>query len=90
MYTNIYNCSVSANCEMTPRCQAQKSLFTYTYHTRNKTWKYSTVCRIRTAKADQIFATTTKCCTGQGNERLHLVLDTQIYMYLYLYIFIDI
>lgn len=39
MYTNIYNCSVSANCEMTPRCQAQKSLFTYTYHTRNKTWK---------------------------------------------------
>lgn len=52
--------------------------------------KYSTICRIRTAKADQIFATTTKCCTGQGNERLHLVLDTQIYMYLYLYIFIDI
>lgn len=41
MYTNIYYCSVSANCEMMPRCQAQKSLFTYTYHTRicNKTWK---------------------------------------------------
>lgn len=40
------------------------------------------------SRADQTFATTTKCCTGQVNERLHLVIDTYIlYIEMYLHIF---